>query len=70
MAKDIKKQKTNESADNLEIIEEHRDKIGPLSGEDIDQTLPEKYERPTPRAGPSRVASDADNSPSPTRDLA
>lgn len=32
MAKDIKREKTNESADNLEIDEEHRDKIGPLSG--------------------------------------
>ena len=31
--------------------EEQRDKIGPLSGEDIDQSLPEKYERPTPRGG-------------------
>ena len=71
MTKDIKKQKTNDSADNLEIDEEHRDKIGPLSGDDIDQSLPEKYERPAPRGGTTRIASsDADASPSPTKELA
>ena len=46
--------------------EEQRDKIGPLSGEDNDQNLPEKYERPSPRGGSLPVAKSPSGTLSPT----
>lgn len=49
-ARNSLKKQTIDSGEN-ENDEEQRDKIGPLSGEDVDLNLPEKYERPLPRAG-------------------